>query len=85
MSVFRQEVSGIGDPPCRRRCDAERCQPRGGGQPAISPWALLPHRLIQPFVPQVRLVSTNLFGNACPAVRARRERHGAGNDFTRTG
>ena len=44
----------------------------GGGQPAISPCALLPHRLIQPFVPQVRFVSTSRRGNACAATRVRR-------------
>ena len=48
----------------------EWAQLREGGQPAISPCALVPQRLIQPFVPQVRLVSRRRFGNAA-ADRAR--------------
>ena len=57
-----ERVAGLGDGQAGR----------GGGQPAISPCALLPQRLIQPFVPQVRFVSTSRRGNACAATRARR-------------
>lgn len=45
-------------------------QPRGGGQPAISPCAFVPHELSHPFVPEARLVSSCRVGYAA-AARAR--------------
>lgn len=38
-------------------------QARGGGQPAISPCALVPQELIQPLVPLARLVISDPLGN----------------------
>ena len=34
-----------------------------GGQPAISPWAFVPHELIHPFVPLWRRNRTNVCKN----------------------
>lgn len=44
-------------------------QPLGGGQPAISPWALVPHVLIQPLVPGWRTVRMSARMRAASARR----------------
>lgn len=50
---------------------------RGGGQPAISPCALVPQELIQPLVPLARLASSSRFRYAvstCADARVNRRR-----------
>lgn len=53
----------------RKRAESRADQERGGGQPAISPWALVPQELIHPLVPLARFVSNFEFGNTAAINR----------------
>jgi hypothetical protein len=68
---------GLGARPDR----AETPQEPAGGQPAISPWALVPHELIHPLVPLCRHVHRRTFRKLAEtkARNVPHDRRGGGN------